>query len=176
VVVPIILVAAMAQASAPPAQQPTPVPRDCSAPVYRQFDFWVGDWDVVPRGAEPKPGQKPSSNRIVLAHGGCVLVENWAAATGGTGMSVNIYDRARGQWHQTWVDSNGGLHEYWGNLEGGNMVYYGTMPVPSSPQLLMRVRMTFFPMGPDTVRQFSERLNADGTWSTNYDLIYTRRK
>jgi hypothetical protein len=30
-------------------------------------------------------------------------------------------------------------------------------------------------MGPDKVRQFSEALNADGTWSVNYDLIYTRR-
>lgn len=173
-VIPIILAAALTQTPASPA--PPPPAADCSAPVYRQFDFWIGEWDVRPRGAEPKPGQKASSNRITVAHGGCVLVENWTAASGGTGMSLNIYDRTRGQWHQTWADSNGGLHEYWGGLEGGNMVYYGTMPVPSSPQLLMRVRMTFFPMGPDTVRQFSERLNADGTWSTNYDLVYTRRK
>jgi hypothetical protein len=40
----------------------------------------------------------------------------------------------------------------------------------------MRVRLTFVSLGPDNVRQLSERLNADGTWSINYDLIYTRRK
>lgn len=40
----------------------------------------------------------------------------------------------------------------------------------------MRVRLTFFHESADRVRQFSERLNADGTWSVNYDLIYTRRK
>jgi hypothetical protein len=91
-------------------------------------------------------------------------------------MSVNAYDRSRGQWHQTWVDSNGGVHEYWGKRERDRMVFHGTMPAPSSPQLLMRVRLTFFILGPDGVRQLSERLNADGTWSTNYDLIYTRRK
>jgi hypothetical protein len=37
------------------------------------------------------------------------------------------------------------------------------------------VRLTFYPLGADKVRQFSEALNADGTWSVNYDLIYTRR-
>ena len=37
------------------------------------------------------------------------------------------------------------------------------------------VRLTFFTMGPDKVRQFSEALNMDGTWGVNYDLIYTRR-
>jgi hypothetical protein len=162
----------LAQAGA--AQAPPPAP-DCSAAVHRQFDFWVGEWDVVPNGTGLKPGQKPSSNVITRAHGGCVLVENWTGATGGTGMSVNIYDRTRGQWHQTWVDSGGGVHEYWGNLEGSSMVFHGTTPVPSSPELLMHVRLRFIPTGRDVVRQLSERLNADGTWSTNYDLIYTRR-
>ncbi|MEW6320859.1 MAG: amidohydrolase family protein [Acidobacteriota bacterium] len=160
----------------PPQAAATPPPTpDCSAPVYRQFDFWLGEWDVVPNGVTLAPGQKPSSNVITSAHGGCVLVENWRAASGGTGTSLNIYDRSRGQWHQTWTDSSGGLHEYWGRLENGNMVFHGTMPVPTSPQLRMNVRLTFFHETSDRVRQLSERLNADGSWTVNYDLIYTRR-
>jgi hypothetical protein len=38
-------------------------------------------------------------------------------------------------------------------------------------------KLTFFRLGPDRVRQLSE-VSTDGgkTWTTNYDLIYTRRK
>ena len=172
----IALVLLAVQAAAQPAPPATPPQPDCTAEVHRQFDFWVGEWDVVPTGAALKPGQKPSSNVIQRAHAGCVLVENWTAATGGTGMSVNIYDRSRGQWHQTWVDSSGGVHDYWGNLVGNAMVFHGSMPVPTSPELRLHVRLTFSRLGPDRVRQLSERLNADGTWSVNYDLTYTRRK
>ncbi|MGE3189320.1 MAG: hypothetical protein AB7H88_15370 [Vicinamibacterales bacterium] len=162
------------QASAAQPAQPPKAP-DCSADVYRQFDFWVGDWDVVPNGRTPAPGQKPATNIITKDYGGCVVMEHWTAP-GQTGSSFNIYDRTRGQWHQTWVDSGGGLHEYWGNLEGDKMVFYGSTPVPPNPELRMRVRLTLFHEGPDRVRQLSERLNADGTWSVNYDLIYTRQK
>jgi hypothetical protein len=171
-----LLAVGFLQAAPPQAPATPPPPPDCSAPVHRQFDFWIGEWDVVPNGQTLAPGQKPASNVIRLAHGGCVLVENWTPTAGGTGMSVNIYDRTRGQWHQTWVDAQGGVHEYWGNAEGDRMVFYGTTPVPASPPLRMRVRLTFFNQDPDRVRQLSERLNADGTWTTNYDLIYTRRR
>lgn len=158
-------------------------PFDCSDPVHRPFDFWVGAWDVVPNPATqppgtppPLPGSKPAGNVIEKAHSGCVLIENWVA-TGQTGQSFNIYDRASKRWHQTWVDSGGGLHEYWGELKDGNMVFMGEVPLGPGSRFAGRrvVRLTFFPMGPDTVRQFSEALNMDGTWSVNYDLIYTRR-
>lgn len=132
---------------------------------------------TIPPGTPPPPaGQKPSSNVIEKVHGGCVLLENWTAP-GQTGQSFNLYDRASQRWHQTWVDSGGGLHEYWGGLKDGNMVFAGEVPLGPGSRFAGRrvVRLTFFPMGPDKVRQFSEALNMDGTWSINYDLIYTRR-
>jgi hypothetical protein len=170
------------QVPASPAPPP-PKPFDCSAPEHRQFDFWIGEWDVVPNpatippGTPPPPaGQKPASNVIELAHSGCVLIENWSAP-GQTGQSFNLYDRTSKRWHQTWVDSGGGRHEYWGELKDGNMVFAGEIPLGPGSRFAGRrvVRLTFFPMGPDKVRQFSEALNMDGTWSVNYDLIYTRR-
>jgi hypothetical protein len=182
-----LLVALVALAVLPSAQQPAPTPSippkpfDCSAPVHRQFDFWLGEWDVVPNpatAAAPSTtgSQKPASNVITLLDGRCVLMESWTAPAQ-TGHSFNIYDRTRQQWHQTWVDSNGGLHEYWGSLRDGNMVFSGEVPLGPASRFAGRrtVRLTFFPMGPDKVRQFSEALNMDGTWSVNYDLIYTRR-
>jgi hypothetical protein len=57
------------------------------------------------------------------------------------------------------------------------MVFMGQTPLGPAAKFSGRrtVRLTFFPLGPDKVRQLSEALNVDGTWSVNYDLIYTRR-
>jgi hypothetical protein len=170
--------------AAQPAATPPPKPFDCTAPEHRQFDFWIGEWDVVPNpetrpanAPPPQPGRKPASNIIEKAHNGCVIVENWDPGQGGTGQSFNIYDRVSRRWHQTWVDSGGGLHQYWGELQDGSMVLLGEVPLPPAATFQGRrtVRVTFTPMGADKLRQFSESLNIDGTWSQNYDLIYTRR-
>lgn len=177
-----LLLSTMAPTQTPPA--PPPKPFDCRAPEHRQFDFWIGEWDVVPNpdtrpanAPPPPPGSKPGSNVIETSHKGCVIVENWDDRTGGTGQSFNIYDRMRRQWHQTWVDTTGGLHQYWGELKDGNMVLVGTVPLPPTAKFAgyRTIRVTFFPLGPDKVRQFSEALGPDGTWTVNYDLIYTRR-
>lgn len=166
------------------AATPTPPPKpfDCSAPEHRQFDFWVGEWDVVPNPATPlpgtpPPGSQPAGNVVEKAHNGCVVIENWDDRRGGTGQSFNVYDRVSKQWKQTWVDSNGGLHEYVGELKDGNMVFTGSVPLPPASRFQGRrtIRLSFTPIGADKVRQFSESLNSDGTWSVNYDLIYTRR-
>ena len=181
----VILTVAMHAAPPQPAAPTTqPKPFDCSAAEYRQFDFWIGEWDVVNNPATvpantppPAPGRKPASNVVERAHNGCVLIENWDDRVGGTGQSFNIFDRVTRRWHQTWVDSNGGLHNYWGELKDGNMVLTGEVPLPPAARVQGRrtIRVSFMPMGPDKVRQFSEALNSDGTWSVNYDLIYTRR-
>ena len=73
----------------------------------------------------PAAGRKPASNVVERTHHGCVLLENWDDGVGGTGQSFNIYDRTQKRWHQTWVDSNGGLHQYEGELKDGNMVFIG---------------------------------------------------
>jgi hypothetical protein len=186
-VTPSVLLLSLMTLSPQASQQsaaPQPKPFDCTAPEHRQFDFWVGEWDVVPNpetrpanAPPPQPGRKPATNIIEKAHRDCVIVENWDDGQGGTGQSFNVYDRVKTRWQQTWVDSNGGLHEYWGELRDGNMVYIGEVPLPPASRFQGRrtIRLTFFPLGPDKVRQFSESLNVDGTWSVNYDLIYTRR-
>lgn len=180
----IALFVMLAVQAPPPSQAPPPKPYDCTAPEYRQFDFWVGDWDVTTNPATrpanaptPQAGRQPARNVIEKIQGGCAVHENWNDGSGGTGQSINIYDRSKQRWHQTWVDNRGGLHEYWGAFENGRMVLYGEVPLPptSAVQGRRTIRVSFIPMGADQVRQFSESLNVDGTWSQNYDLIYTRR-
>jgi len=139
---------------------------------YREFDFWLGTWDVRPAGS---PASPPSTNIITSEHDGCVIQEHWTSVVS-TGQSFNIWDSSRGHWYQTWVDSTGGLHEYTGGIEDGVMVY-GAELAPNPGQTgRVRTRLRFFKLGPDSVRQLAEQTPDDGkTWNTTYDLIYTRR-
>lgn len=138
---------------------------------HSEFDFWLGTWEVRPRG---QPHAPPSRNEITRIHGGCVVLESYTARAY-TGQSFNIYDRTRQQWNQTWVDITGGLHVYWGGIKDGHMAYEGEMPDPVARTNRVRTRLTFFRVAPDTVRQFSESTRDDGrTWTVNYDLMYTR--
>lgn len=93
----------------------------CSATEYRQFDFWIGEWEVF----DPK-GQKVGENTIEKILSGCSLQESWRGASGNVGHSYNIYDRSQKQWHQTWVDNSGTLLELNGGMEGDSMVMSGT--------------------------------------------------
>ncbi len=142
-------------------------------PVYRQFDYWIGEWEVRPNGS---PGAPPATNVVTKIHNGCVVLETWTAP-GQTGQSFNIYDRVSGKWHQTWVDSSGGLHQYAGDLVDGNMTYEGDIPAPRGQGGRMHVRLAFFKQADGSVRQYSQRTPDGGkTWQVNYDLIYTRRR
>ena len=82
---------------------PTPKPFDCSGPEYRQFDFWVGDWDVF-----NPAGQKVGVNIIQMFAGGCGVLENWTNAGGGDGKSINYYDASTQKWYQHWIGIDGG--------------------------------------------------------------------
>ena len=139
---------------------------------HKDFDFWVGSWDVRPRGAPTNP---PARNEVTKIDDGCVVHESWTAPAS-IGQSFNIYDRTRSKWFQIWVDNSGGLHEYSGNFSDNAMRYEGTTPAIPPATGRVQTRLTFFRIAADTVRQFSESVRPDGTWSVNYDLIYIRRK
>jgi hypothetical protein len=141
-------------------------------PKFKEFDFWLGTWDVRPNGSPTAP---PSRNVITKILNGCVLLESYSTSLGFTGQSYNIYDRTRNKWFQKWVDVSGGLHEYAGELRDGNMAMEGDTPVGPPSTGRVRTRLTFFPRPDGSVRQFSERTVDDGkTWQVNYDLIYTK--
>ncbi|HKW47964.1 MAG TPA: DUF4440 domain-containing protein [Gemmatimonadaceae bacterium] len=144
-------------------------------PRFREFDFWVGDWDVRPTG-QPAVGP-PARNTITLDDNDCVVTEHWSSPSGSVGQSFNIFDRSYGVWRQTWVDNIGGQHDYRGRLVDGNMVFEGDTPAPNGQRGRVPTRLTFFKLAPDTVRQFSEISTDSGhTWQTSYDLTYIRRR
>jgi hypothetical protein len=157
--------AAIAQAAA--AAKPPP----CSAPEHRQFDFWLGDWEV----REPS-GKSAGRNRIVAIHGGCALQESWTGAGGTTGSSLNAYDDDRKAWHQTWVDSGGGVLKLDGGLVDGRMVLSGEALTSDDPPKASRQRITWTPLPDGRVRQLWESSTDSGkTWSIVFDGVYSRR-
>ena len=141
-------------------------------PRTKEFDFWLGDWDLRPRG---NPAAPPTRNVITKIHDGCVLLESYTAP-GYTGQSFNIRDPSIGKWTQSWVDKAGGLHLYHGEVRNGTMYYEGEMPDPRDPNKRIRTRVTIQRIAADTLRQFSETTRDGNTWTQGYDFIYTRRK
>jgi hypothetical protein len=148
-------------------------PDPCASPEHRQFDFWLGDWDV-----RHPDGRLAGRNRIVSLFGGCVLHESWEGTSGHRGTSVNIYDATRGVWHQTWVDSSGTLLVLEGGLRAGAMVLEGSAASPAEPRVTVRHRISWAVIDgdPDRVRQHWETSGDGSTWETAFDGRYTRRQ
>jgi hypothetical protein len=156
--------------SVAPARAAGPATPPCSAPEYRQFDFWLGAWDVT------TPDGKPAgTNDVTRPLGNCVLQEHWKGRGGMTGESYNVYSRASGRWHQTWVDDRGTLLLLDGGLEGDAMVLRGPARMVAGKSTLDRI--TWTPKGPDEVHQHWEQsTDQGGTWTTVFLGIYRRRK
>jgi hypothetical protein len=93
----------------------------CSAAVYRQFDFWAGDWNVFDFGGTTAVAHA----RVDPILGGCVLREDYQGADGHKGQSFTIYDSARKVWHQSWVTNRGETLEIEGIFQDGAIVMSG---------------------------------------------------
>lgn len=165
---PALLLCVSGLASAQETDTVPPPPRaPCSDAAYRQFDFWIGDWEVTANG-EPA-----GRNSIYPVHKGCALEENWqgSGTAGVTGSSLNIYDRATGRWHQTWVDGNGLLLQLDGGIVNGAMVLSGERQRPDGGGL-MKHRITWTPNEDGSMRQLWEVSRDGQSWSVLFDGLY----
>jgi tetratricopeptide (TPR) repeat protein len=148
--------------------------RPCTyAPENRQFDFWLGEWDVT-----TTQGEVPAGNsRIELILEDCVVQENWKSLNSPyAGKSYNIYNGVLKRWEQYWVDNVGGNIFFYGGLKDGAMDYW-TDELPQSDGTKLMRHLQFFKLGPDTVRQFSQGSTDGGkTWHVEYDFTYRRKK
>jgi len=135
----------------------------------RQFDFWVGDWEVF-----NTQGQKAGTNSVQLFSDGCGLLENWTSSLGGDGKSINFYDAGTQKWYQSWIGTGGGALRYAGNFREGAMRFEGETTANGKKTLQ---KLTFTKIDENTVRQLFEASNDDGkTWLITYDLKYVRKK
>ncbi len=61
--------------------------------VYRQFDFWIGDWEVY--GLK---GKKGGDSKIELILDSCIILENWKSlGSNYSGKSFNTFNSSTNQ-------------------------------------------------------------------------------
>lgn len=139
------------------------------SPQFRQFDFWVGDWQVTDAA-----GALQGRNRIVLAEKDCLLIESWTSVAGSTGMSINYYDPTIGKWVQQWI-SSGAQIRIEGGIDDDSMVLTGHI-YTLADQTKADFRGTWTPLEDGRVRQFFEQSNDSGaTWEPWFEGFYTRQ-
>jgi pentatricopeptide repeat protein len=134
-----------------------------SSPEFRQFDYWLGEWDVE------IGGQKLAKSSVQLILDDCVIFENYIDSRGYAGKSFSLYDTTNKKWEQRYVDTTGALHHWTGGLENGVMSFRWDHDGSFN-------RMTYIKEGPDRVRQILESSPDGKAWVKNYDGLYIRRK
>ncbi len=161
-IVAVLLSAAASQAAAQSAL-------GCKLPEHRQFDFWVGTWDVSPTGQDRVVARSVVEN----IYGGCVIRENWMPASGTPGGSLNTYDPADNRWHQEWMDASNARVSFVGYLAEGKMVLTGNWRGAQKPGQEGLVRMTYSRLDAGAVRQLGQiSLDKGATWKPFFDFTY----
>ncbi|MFO1280885.1 MAG: hypothetical protein U1F51_00210 [Burkholderiales bacterium] len=140
----------------------------CEAPEHRQFDFWLGEWNV-----HTPDGKLAGVNRIEREYDGCVLHERYDTGRGYRGESLNGYDAGRKLWHQTWMDNQGTVLLLEGRSRNGGMALEGKTVEAGGRSTAHRITWTVLPDG--AVRQHWESDEGGGEWKTVFDGRYTRR-
>jgi Protein of unknown function (DUF1579) len=150
--------------------------KPCSAPEYRQLDFWVGDWDLTWPGQNGQPAQR-GRNRIERELGDCVVHEHFSdqAEPPFQGTSVSTFTPKLGKWQQTWVDNQGSYLDLTGEFKDGQMVL-GREAVGKDDKKIQQ-RMVFKNIKQDSFDWTWERSEDGGaTWKVIWPIHYERRK
>jgi len=158
------------QAPAPP---PTPAAQPCAPdPMFSQFDYLLGVWDVL------SAGRKTAQVAWEKALSGCGLTERWVSVTPGSGDGLGLMTYSRLRRSPTY---------YWISDTGGNTIYTIAEVKPNDITFLTEAP---HPSGTGTrARRFQLALQADGTileksvasdnggpFQPEFTLLWIRRK
>ena len=147
------------------AQTNSPAPPACIGQEFRQFDFWLGKWNVR------KPdGTVIGASEITRESEGCAVRENWSSANGKHGMSINYLDPATQRWHQDWIGADGTILHLEGRLSGAAMVMSDEARASSPAN-----RISWTPISPRELKQeWSTSSDGGKTWQVGFVGIYER--
>ncbi len=138
----------------------------CSAPAYREFDFWVGDWIVYDVAGADEVAHAYVTHML----NGCVVHEVYEEGPGHRGESFSIYDASQRRWQQTWMTNHGTLLTIEGNIRGGAMILSGVEHVVGGGE--KQVRGVWRPVA-GAVRETAVTSRDGGrTWKPWFDLIF----
>lgn len=140
----------------------------CAADIYHAFDFWLGDWDVA-----DADGVFQGKNTITREEGGCMILERWTSATGGTGQSYNYVDPATNKWRQVWVSQAANIDYEGEPTDAGGIRLEGTITYRQGITRPFTGEWT--PQEDGSVRQYFEQYDPDAdSWSPWFLGIYTK--
>jgi hypothetical protein len=163
-----VLIICSAVISQPLEANTATITKVCSSAEQRQFDFWIGDWQVT-----DKDGKVLGGNHIFPILDGCALSENRTSARGNKGVSYNFYDKAKKQWHQTWIDASGGALYLNGGFSESKMVLQGQTPNKEGGYLLQKI--SWIALDDGRVKQHWQTSKDEGkTWQDAFVGYYKK--
>ncbi|HEV8190872.1 MAG TPA: hypothetical protein VGP82_05240 [Ktedonobacterales bacterium] len=139
----------------------------------RQFDFWLGEWDLTWEGGS-------GTNCITRIFDGQVIQERFAAHRDDPnvpplqGLSVSVFDSALGKWRQTWVDNNGSYMDFVGGFSDGKMALYMDRTMNGKASTYC---MVFYNIAGNSLDWDWERSEDGGqSWQLQWRIHYRRRE
>ena len=155
-----------------------------STATYEDFDFWLGEWQVVTR----EGGELRGFDEIKTIHDGCVLMQQWhqmddlfslnESPNRLRGTSLTGID-ASGKWRQLWTDNTGSNMILTGGIEDGVMILRSEwFDVPRQSGGTVKVRNIWYwkPQEDGSIHNWGEqqRDSAEGPRTQYFDIVYRR--
>ncbi len=155
-----------------------------SGATYEDFDFWLGEWQVV----ATESGELRGYDKIQMIHDGCVLKQEWhqmddlfslqVSPNRLRGTSLTGID-AKGRWRQLWTDNSGTNMILTGGVEDGVMVLRSEwISVPTQDGSTVDVRNLWYwhPQEDGTIHNWGEqqRDSETGPKQKYFDITYHR--
>lgn len=149
------------------------------APEHRQFDFWIGSWDVNLRTLQPDNSWKDSVKaraEVIPILDGKAILELWDSPTI-KGFSLRTYDEARKKWvlFLNWPgDNNSSIGAMTGGFRHGRGEFIARGRRPDGSVSVSRY--TFCDITPTSLR-WDDAFSQDGgkTWTNNWIMEFSRR-
>jgi len=142
---------------------------NCAAPVYRQLDFWLGDWDTFEAN---DPTTSISRTHVDLIAAGCAIHELYEQTDGLIGDSILSFDAVRNVWQQTWVTNRGSLMVIVGKFKDGALTLEGEVHLKDGKSLLQRITWKVEGSGVRESSLISK--DAGKTWEPGFDVVFRK--
>jgi hypothetical protein len=155
--------------------QGTTATAPCSSAEAKQFDFWVGEWDLTWPAGGGNPAGK-GHNSVTKGFDGCVIQENFDGMESMPlrGMSVSMYNARMKKWQQTWVDNEGSYLDFVGAFDGKEMTLAREAVNPKGEKVWQR--MVFKNITADAFDWSWESSKNGKDWQVNWPIHYVRAK
>ena len=135
----------------------------------RDFDFWIGEWNVYKYGTDTLVGV----SHIEAILGGNVIRESYSTTRGAfKGTSLNKYNTRNKRWEQYWVDNSGTTLHILGGLQNEKMVLKNVEKYKDDS--IIHNRLTWQKMEGGEVRQtWDQSYNEGESWTSIFDGRYS---